>query len=108
MSKKRGYKRTNASPKRQSPWLWLAAGGAALLVIISLGLVWTSSNAGEVTLEITPQVSGAPRLEVDQDVVDEGYIKLNTPIRTTFRLRNVGDQPLHILDEPAVKLVEGC
>jgi hypothetical protein len=25
-----------------------------------------------------------------------------------FRLKNVGDRPLHIIGEPAVKLVEGC
>jgi hypothetical protein len=111
MSKKRHskrIKRTKASPKRRFPWLWLAVVGAVLLVISGLGLVWMSSDAGEVTLDVTPEVSGAPRLAVDRDVIDEGYIKLNNTVRTTFRLRNVGDEPLHILGEPAVELVEGC
>jgi len=102
-------KRTKALPKRQfPPWLWLVVGGAVLLMIGGLGLVWASSDAGVVTLDITPEVAGAPRLAVEQEVIDEGYIKLNNTIRTTFRLRNVGDEPLHILGEPAVELVEGC
>lgn len=112
MSKKRHskrIKRTKALPKRGfPPWLWLAVGGAVLLIIGGLGLVWSSSDAGVVTLDITPEVAGAPRLAVDREVIDEGYIKLNNTVRTTFRLRNVGDESLHILGEPAVELVEGC
>jgi hypothetical protein len=41
-------------------------------------------------------------------MVDEGYLKLGTSIQTTFRLSNVGTQPLQILGEPQVQLVEGC
>jgi hypothetical protein len=51
---------------------------------------------------------GAPRLGVDQTVIDEGYVKFNVPVRTVFELSNVGDQPLTILGEPTVQLVEGC
>ncbi len=110
MAKKRYSKRTRKSPaKRQFSWIWLAAVGAMLLVAGGLGLIWTSSSStGVTTLDVTPEVVGAPRLAVDQEVIDEGYVKLNNTIRTTFRLRNVGDQPLHILGEPAVELVEGC
>ena len=112
MRKKRHTKRirkTKASPKRQFPlWLWLAVGGAVLLIIGGLSLVWTSSEAGVATQDFKPEVTGAPRLAVDQEVIDEGYIKLNNTVRTTFRLSNVGDEPLYILGEPAVELVEGC
>lgn len=75
-----------------------------LLVAGSL-LIWTSSPARPAA---TPAVTGAPRLAIDRTLVDEGYVKLDTPVRTVFRLRNVGDQPLHILGEPQVELVEGC
>ena len=111
MSKKshsKRIKRTKAPPKRQFPWLWVIMGGAVLLVIGGLSLLWPSSNSGVVTLDVTPEVTGAPRLAVDQEVIDEGYIKLNNTIRTTFRLRNVGDEPLDVMGEPQVELAEGC
>jgi len=109
MTKKRHFNRSRKSPlKRQFPWIWLAVAGAVLLVVGGLGLIWTSSSSGVVTLDITPEVVGVPRLAVDQEVIDEGYVKLNNTIHTTFHLRNVGDQPLHILGEPVVELVEGC
>ena len=31
-----------------------------------------------------------------------------TPVHETFRLSNAGNQPLQILGEPRVELVEGC
>ena len=95
----------SASPPRRLPWLWLAIGGALLLIAGSLSLGWSSFGARPVT---TPVVTGTPRLAVDRTSVDEGYVKLDTPIRTTFRLRNIGDQPLQILAEPWVELIEGC
>jgi hypothetical protein len=56
-----------------------------------------------------PEITGAPRLEVlPQDVIDYGDIKLNTTINTEYTVRNVGDEPLTILGEPRVELVEGC
>lgn len=92
-------------PPRQFPWLWLGvAGGLALIVGLVLFLQLGSADEPQAT----PQVSGAPRLQVDQAIVDEGYVKFEVPVRTTFRLKNVGDQPLKLLNQPAVQLVEGC
>lgn len=78
--------------------------GVVLLVAGVLALRTPSSSAPAVA----PEVTGSPRLAVDQTVVDEGLVKLDTIVRTSYRLRNVGDQPLHILGEPQVELVEGC
>jgi hypothetical protein len=109
MSKKSRYykKRKKSPPPRRFSWMWLAAvGGALLLIAGGLGIAWTSSGAASPA--VTPEVTGAPRLAVDQTVIDEGYVRLNSTVRTAFRLRNVGDQPLRILGEPQVELVEGC
>ena len=108
MAKKPHSKIVKSAPKRQIPRLWLAVGGALLLVVGGLSLVWRLSTSTTGTLDTAPEVTGAPRLAVDREVVDEGYIKLNNAIRTTFRLKNVGEQPLRILGEPVVELVEGC
>lgn len=106
MSKKYQQRRKKqVPPSRRMPWLWLALGSAVLLIIGGLSALWASSEAGPA---VAPVTSGAPKLVVDQQIIDEGPVKLNTPVRTAFRLRNIGDQPLQIMDEPIVELVEGC
>jgi hypothetical protein len=105
MSKKSNRKKRKQSPSRQFPWLWLAIAGALLLIIGGGLIMWPSSSPQPAEV---PEVTGAPRLLVDQTTIDEGYVKLNTSVRTTFRLSNVGDQPLTILGEPQVELIEGC
>jgi hypothetical protein len=67
--------------------------------------MWDSPGTGPA---VAPEVSGSPRLAVDKTVVDEGYVPYNQMVRSTFRLSNVGDQPLQIQGEPQVQLVEGC
>jgi hypothetical protein len=103
MSKKT-RSRKNKPSSRQSLWPWLAGIGL-LLLIVGGALVWITSSPGTA---VTPEVVGAPKLAVDQTVVDEGYMQYNAPVRTTYRLSNVGDQPLKIVGQPMVELVEGC
>lgn len=119
MSRKYRSKTKNPSSRR-FPWLWLAVSVAVLLIVAGLVVTWTGPKTASAPGTLTggqaksapaaPQSTGdgGPRLAVDQAVIDEGYIKLGTPIRTTFRLKNTGNQPLHILGEPVVQLVEGC
>ncbi|HIQ06054.1 MAG TPA: hypothetical protein EYH31_10295 [Anaerolineae bacterium] len=81
----------------------------ALVAVLLIGggaLFWSWPTGGEI--DVTPQVRGAPRVEVLEEVMDYGDVRVNTPIRTVFRVRNVGDQPLRILGEPQVELVQGC
>ena len=106
MSNRRPSKKTNTTLSKQKfSWPWAIVGGALLLIIGGLSIIWASSDTAPPA---TPVVTGAPRLAVDQTTIDEGYVKLGTSIRTTFHLRNIGDEPLHILGEPIVELVEGC
>jgi hypothetical protein len=105
MSKKNKSKPQQA-PSHQLPWPWLLVAGALLLVVGSGLLLWRPTSPAQPAA--APEVSGGPKLKVDQAVIDEGDVKLDTPVRTTFRLSNVGDQPLTILGEPQVELIEGC
>jgi hypothetical protein len=105
MSKKSRRKRKQAPPPRRIPWMWIAVGSALLLVAGGLAFVWSSDQTDP---NFTPEVTGSPRLSVEQTEIDEGDIELNKTIRTAFRLKNVGDQPLYIKGEPVVELVEGC
>lgn len=99
-------KRKQSPPSRQFPWLWLAAGAALLLVAGGLAVIWVSSSTD--LAGVAPEIAGAPKLVVDQTIVDEGYLKYNTPVQSAFRLSNAGDQPLKILGEPQVVLAAGC
>ena len=108
MSKKSRWKRKQKrrqSSTRQFPRILLAAGGLAgiILVVLAVAQPWSGDQP-----QVTPQVVGSPRLTVDQTTLDAGYVKYDVPIRTAFRLRNVGDQPLKIVDTPQVRLVQGC
>lgn len=108
MSKKpqrRRKSKRRQPPPRQFPWIWLAVGGAVALIAGAL-MVLRPWSGGDEPGDV--QAGGTPRLMVDQTLIDEGYVRYDVPIRTTFRLSNVGDGPLKILSNPQVSLVQGC
>lgn len=98
------YQQLAAPHSRLGTWQWIAL--IAALVSVGGVLVWLVSRSR--TDNVTPEVTGAPSLEVAQELVDYGDVKVNTPVETVFRVRNVGDEALVILGEPQVELVEGC
>ena len=101
MSKKKSRRKKNAAPSaRRFPWLWVVVGGAILLIGGGFSFLLISASSESVT--------GTPKLVVEETLIDEGYQTLNTPVRTSFKIRNEGDGPLRVLGEPQVQLVEGC
>jgi hypothetical protein len=104
--RKRNRQKVDRHPTSRR-FVWVALAATAVAVFIG-AIVLLANPGSSAEPSATPQVSGAPRLMVDQSTVDEGYLTYDTPIRTTFRLSNVGDQPLEILGTPQVGLVRGC
>jgi len=102
---KRKNRSSTPNRSRQMPGPVAMISLAILLVVAGLGVIWTSSGSDA---GLAPTGEGAPKLVVEQPVIDEGYQKYSTPIQTAFRLRNDGNQPLKILGEPQVVLAEGC
>jgi hypothetical protein len=103
---KRVKYRAASDPKaigRRPRWLIPAAlvGLAALIIGVGL-LVLTRSQP------FTPEVTGRPSGVVSQQHFDYGEVKLGSWIETAFTVKNVGDQPLHILQQPYIEVVEGC
>jgi hypothetical protein len=88
-------------------WPWLVIAGAAALLIVAALILRPSAEPG-TSQTLAESVLGAPHLEVDQVVIDEGDVELGTRVSTTFQLSNVGGRPLEILGDPDVELKEGC
>ncbi|MAT43684.1 MAG: hypothetical protein CL609_15210 [Anaerolineaceae bacterium] len=93
---KRSQAKQNKNP------LFLIAGGILVLLIASL-LVF--NNKPE---KYTPEVSGSPSLQVDEELVDLGDVQLGKTVQTSFKISNVGDQELRFTQKPYVEVKEGC
>lgn len=101
-----GRHKTKLRPKqvKKSFPLWLIISGLALVVVAIVALMATG---GENKIDI--EVTGAPKLKVEQDVYDYGDVKLGgVPIRTVVKVTNVGDQPLRFKEAPYIEVLEGC
>ncbi len=95
-----------APPKKQHVPIWLPliiVAGVALVVVALIG-----SGNNQSASPITPQVNGAPALQVDKEKVDFGDMKLGQTVEAKFVVANVGDQPLLFKETPYVEVVEGC
>ncbi len=75
--------------------------GALALVAIGVITAWWLWSASEVS-------GGTPRLALDRDVVELGYLRFESPARVVFALTNTGDGVLKLADIPRVKVLKGC
>ena len=99
---KHAYRKTGGRPT----WLvWLTVGLGLLL--LGGGFWWASARASGPPTNFTPQAE-TPRLAVDREAIDLGPQPLGREASAVFRVKDVGSQPLRILGEPNVELVEGC
>jgi len=118
--KKASHNKQSRKTSKQPIWLvfvvfgvLILIGGAAIALLRdnnnSIGRTSEPANGQRrFTENFTPRVEGAPRVEVPEDYIDYGDVKLGDFVQTVFNVRNVGDQPLTIYGEPRVELVEGC
>ena len=103
MSKKN--KRFGRKSKRsQYPWLFPLIGG---IILVGLAFIFLRGRTAPQSLAAI-EVQGAPSLKVDQEQVDLGDVKLGQLVQASFRLTNVGDQPLRFSEPPYIEVVEGC
>lgn len=95
---------TKTTPAHRPVWLLPVIVVGVIAAILAIIALVTGSRDDP----FAPQVTGAPRAEFDQTSIDHGTIHFEQPVESVFRIRNVGDQPLLILGEPRVQLMEGC
>jgi hypothetical protein len=70
------------------------------VIVIAAALWWLS----------LPQAAsgGTPRLVLDREVVDLGYLRFEAPARAVFLLTNTGDGLLKLSGIPRVSVLKGC
>jgi hypothetical protein len=98
------YKRANRGHKQQPAWLLASLAAGGLLLIIGAVFAFRQPSTPKATIEVT----GAPKIKVDQEKVDLGDVKLGQEAQVSFQITNVGDQALRFSDEPYVEVKEGC
>jgi hypothetical protein len=74
------------------------------LVLIAGWAIWNSNAQTKANVE----VKGAPRLKVEEDLIDHGTVKLGNQIQDNVLVTNIGDQPLRFTDAPYLEVKEGC
>ena len=91
-------------PSQRPTWLLPTIIIGAVAVVMAIAAVIIGSRGAP----FEPEVTGAARAEIEETSIDHGTLRFEQPVESVFRVRNVGDQPLLILGEPRVELVEGC
>lgn len=106
MSTIKARRKNRRQKNRQRNTLIFLIAGSLLLVVTGFAI---AKNARDNKVDPNLlEVSGQPRLKVDQELIDYGYVKLNTNLTFALNLTNVGDQPLKISEAPYVEVKEGC
>lgn len=104
MVKSTKYRRSGrhkAGQPKSTIFLLLISGLAMLVLAL---LAWRNAAAPKAEIQVT----GEPRLVVDQEVIDFGDVQFEVPVQASFQITNVGDQPLRFTKRPAVQVAAGC
>ncbi len=82
------------------PWV-LAAFGVALIVIAIAFFVNQSGSGTNIS-------GGIPKLAVDPQKIDYGYVKFGNDKTFTINVTNIGTGILRFAENPYVEVLEGC
>lgn len=86
--------------RNRQPRLFLMVGGVLILLISA---IWLALQNGGKAVQ-----TGAPAIAVNQERIDFGDVRINTPISFEFEVINRGGSPLRFSAAPSIEVVEGC
>ena len=93
MSRKHGKQRSS----RGFMWPLLAFGGV-LLIVAAFLLATRGGDNG----------TGSPKIAVDQQKIDYGYVKFGDNKSFRIKVTNNGDGALRFMEQPYIEVLEGC
>ncbi len=94
---RKNQKYRKQSQGRKFPWLLVLLGGGLLVV----AAVLFANRSGEPG-------GGTPKIAVDQNKIDYGYVKFGETRQFAFKVTNTGDGTLRFSEDPYIEVVEGC
>ncbi len=94
MSRKRKQRQ-----KRGFPWLMAVLGG---LLLIVAAFFFANQNGGGNS------GGGTPKIAVDQQKIDYGYVKFGNNEQFQLKVTNTGDGVLRFKEKPYIEVLEGC
>lgn len=89
--------------RRSFPWILVALGG--VLIIVAVVLFAMRSNGSGVG---SNNSGGTPKIAVDPQKVDYGYVKFGNDKTFTIKVTNAGTGSLRFISQPYVEVLEGC
>lgn len=101
---------TNKSTRCQMPQKPDRSVYLAVLVPTGIATMFAIANflAMRATAPYTPEVTGRAAAQISETHFAYGDVHYNTPVTTSFQVKNVGDDTLFILGEPQIEVLEGC
>lgn len=92
-------KQNKQKRKKKFPWPTVVLVGVALIAASFL----FASRRG-----ISEHGSGPPKIAVDQQRIDYGYVRYGVKKSFDLQVTNVGGAELRFAEKPYVKVLEGC
>ncbi|MCW5850110.1 MAG: DUF1573 domain-containing protein [Anaerolineae bacterium] len=88
-------------------WLWSLAALVAVAVVAA-GWAWGARQTTTTPAGAPTTGQAGPRIAFDETVYDFGKVPFNQKVEHNFPFRNVGTQPLVIVERPDVEVIQGC
>ncbi len=95
MSRKRRRQQSSSGP----PWPILLAVGGVVLIVAAFFLANRGGAGG---------TGGTPKIAVDEQKIDYGYVKFGNNESFTIKVSNTGDGVLRFKEKPYIEVLEGC
>lgn len=88
--------------KMSTPLIALLIGGALLVIAAAVFAVSGAFGSG------AGDGGGTPKLVVDQNKIDYGYVKFGNNKTFAIKVTNTGDGVLRFKEKPVVEVLVGC